>query len=379
MSGSSIVISLIGHLGVLAMVILAAMSQPEKPKIYIVNLVPAIAAKGSPTGQAKVPSSREEPAPRVAKFTPAPAAKPAETATKTSSAETAAIPAPPAASREAPRPAVAHQAPALPESPAARYLPPPNGARPKLKAPALPEPRTAARPIPEQRALPTSEPGLRREPPRPVKLAPTEDATRRLALRDIPTDGARRPTTLPGAAPAKPEAPPLPASTPPPRQMALPTAGQKELPSLASPAPAALPPARPVATTQTAKALPAPPPPPAAPAALGHPVGSPQGSGTITMNASDFPFAWYLQVIQRKVREKWAPAGHTGRAVVRFEIARDGQVRPPKLENSSGDPVYDQAAMRAITEAIPFPPLPEEFKESALLIHLGFDFTPDRG
>jgi protein TonB len=376
MFGSSIVISLIGHLGVLAMVIAAAMWQPEKPKIYVVNLVPSIAAKGSPTGDAKVPSSREEPAPRVAKFTPAPA----ETATKASSAETSAIPAPPAPSREAPRPAVAHPAPALPESPAARALPaPPTGARPKLKAPALPEPRTAARPIPEERALPTSEPGLRREPPRPVKLAPTEDATRRLALRDLPTDGARRPTALPGAAPAKPEAPPLPASTPPPRQTALPTAGQKELPSLASPAPVAVPAARPVAATQTAKALPATPPPPATPAALGHPMGSPQGSGTITMNASDFPFAWYLHVIQRKVREKWAPAGHTGRAVVRFEIARDGQVRPPKLENSSGDPVYDQAAMRAITEAIPFPPLPEEFKESVLLIHLGFDFTPDRG
>ena len=50
-----------------------------------------------------------------------------------------------------------------------------------------------------------------------------------------------------------------------------------------------------------------------------------------------------------------------------------------QVENSSGDALYDRAALRAITDANPFPPLPAEFRESALLIHLGFDFTADRG
>lgn len=383
MSGSSILISLGSHLGLLAMVLAAAMMQPPKPTVYIVNLVPAIAANGSPTGEAKAPA-REEPAPRLAKFTPAPEAKPAEkpptAAAKASPAEAMSIPAPPPPSREAARPTASRPAPALPEASAPREMPLPPSARPKLKVPAPPEPRTVARPVPEERALPNALSALRHEPPaRPVKFAPAEEAPRRPTAREMPTDGARRPTTLPGATTAKPEVPPLTNPTLSPRQMALPTAGQKEPPSLASPPPAALPPARPAAALHIPKALAAAPPPPAAPAPLGQPAGATQGSGPITVTASGFPFTWYLQAVQRKVNEKWSPPAHAGRAVVMFEIGRNGEVRRPKLENSSGDPVYDRAAMRAITDATPFPPLPDEFKESALLIHLGFDFTSDRG
>jgi hypothetical protein len=35
--------------------------------------------------------------------------------------------------------------------------------------------------------------------------------------------------------------------------------------------------------------------------------------------------------------------------------------------------------MRAISEANPFPPLPEEFRESFLRIHLGFNYSGTRG
>jgi TonB family protein len=96
---------------------------------------------------------------------------------------------------------------------------------------------------------------------------------------------------------------------------------------------------------------------------------------------SDFPFAWYLQTVQRKVNERWSPParGAEGRAVVVFEIGRDGAISRPEVENSSGDVLYDQAALRAITDANPFPPLPAEFKQPVLKIHLGFNFATDRG
>jgi TonB family protein len=171
----------------------------------------------------------------------------------------------------------------------------------------------------------------------------------------------------------------------------LPRAGQKELPTLSSHVASVAPPpplAVPVATA--ARSAPAPPPMPVAapvpvaaapPPALGQPTGSTQGKGAITMSASDFPFMWYLQTIQRKVNEKWAPPerpSHTN-AVVVFEIGRDGGVKNPAVERSSGDAQYDQAALRAIVEAHPFPPLPEEFRQPALKIHLGFNFSTDRG
>ena len=47
-----------------------------------------------------------------------------------------------------------------------------------------------------------------------------------------------------------------------------------------------------------------------------------------------------------------------------FEIGRDGKVSGLEVEKSSGNPLYDQAALRAVTEATPFPPLPDDFKEA---------------
>ncbi len=41
--------------------------------------------------------------------------------------------------------------------------------------------------------------------------------------------------------------------------------------------------------------------------------------------------------------------------------------------------VYDQAALRAIADATPFPPLPDQYKSSILKIHLGFSPVSDRG
>lgn len=55
-----------------------------------------------------------------------------------------------------------------------------------------------------------------------------------------------------------------------------------------------------------------------------------------------------------------------------FEIARDGTLRRVSIEKSSGGPSYDEAALRAITDVAPFPPLPDEFKEPFLRVHQGF-------
>ena len=380
MSASAVTISAVAHLGLAAAVIAAAtIWQAQKPRVYIVNLVPAVAALGSPSGHAKATPQapvREDPAPRAARFTPV--AK--EPVPKERAIETTSIPALPETTREVPRlTATARPAPALPDTPAVRDLRPPASAPPKLNVPPLPGQRTAPRPAEEERALPHARADVRREPPaRIVKFARVEEPPRRPTLRDAPPDAARRPTTLPGA--AVPDVPPPSSPTAATRPMVLPKAGQKELPSLASSSPAPTPIARTPVVTPAAKVLPSAEPPPA-PVALGRTTGSPQGSGAITMQVSDFPFAWYLQAVQRKVIEKWAPPtrGLEGRAVIVFEIGRNGEVRRPSVENSSGDALYDRAALRAITDANPFPPLPAEFKESALLIHLGFDFTADRG
>jgi TonB family protein len=123
------------------------------------------------------------------------------------------------------------------------------------------------------------------------------------------------------------------------------------------------------------------PPPqqaPAMPAPLvGQPTGASQGVGALTLNVSDFPYAWYIAAIHRKIKERWDGYALAGQqpAVV-FEIARDGGLRGVRVEKTSGNPYYDQAAVRAVTEANPFPPLPIDFKEAVLSVGLQFAHDP---
>jgi len=198
-------------------------------------------------------------------------------------------------------------------------------------------------------------------PPTPTPALPEREAAR-------PPERATRPTELPTRAAEPRDSLALPDRTLPSRAPALPRPGEKELPRVASaPAPA----------TSGPTTRPAPPPPPAP---LGLPTGSPQGVGAMTLNAADFPFAWYLRQVQGKISERWESQARDGsQPQVVFEIGRDGKIRSLAVEKSSGNPLYDQAALRAITEATPFPPLPEEFRETFLRIHLGFNYSGTRG
>ncbi|MBM3221959.1 MAG: TonB family protein [Candidatus Rokubacteria bacterium] len=183
-----------------------------------------------------------------------------------------------------------------------------------------------------------------------------------------PEKAAARPTDLPDRAPAPRESASLPDRSLPTRAPELPRPGEKELPQVASTKPP------PPSSAPVGRTAPTPPPP------RGLPTGSPQGVGTLTLNAADFPFAWYLRLVQGKIGERWDPVARDGtQPQVVFEIGRDGKIAGLKVEKSSGNPLYDQAALRAITEATPFPPLPEAFKASFLRVHLGFTYAGTRG
>jgi TonB family protein len=93
----------------------------------------------------------------------------------------------------------------------------------------------------------------------------------------------------------------------------------------------------------------------------------------VTLSVSDFPYAWYIRAVHRKIQERWEGRALQGRQPeVIFEIARNGQLRAVKVGRSSGNPAYDQLAIRAVGEANPFPPLPVEFPKPVLTIGLQF-------
>jgi len=217
-------------------------------------------------------------------------------------------------------------------------------------------PSVAAVGSPRGRPLLPPQPAKAPEPPPP---APPTELPQRAAPRELP---AR-------------ESVGLPERSLPPRAAALPRAGERDLPSLASPKAATTPPL-PRSTPPPSVATPVVP----RPESLGQRTGSTTGAGAVTLNVSDFPFAWYLSRVQAKITERWSGRALPGQQPVAvFDIGRDGRMSGLTISKSSGNAYYDQAAVRAISEADPFPPLPEGFPGTSLRIHLGFNFASEQG
>jgi len=57
---------------------------------------------------------------------------------------------------------------------------------------------------------------------------------------------------------------------------------------------------------------------------------------------------------------------------VYFAIDRDGSIRDARVESASGNGLYDRAALRAILESSPLPPLPFGYNGTYLGVHLKF-------
>jgi TonB family protein len=193
-----------------------------------------------------------------------------------------------------------------------------------------------------------------------------------------------------------------------PSELALPKRVEKENPALQAPARSVertLPPPPPVTPPATAPLAPVSPPrlpdppriaaPPAAPTApaapptvasrpaepirTGRPTAAPAMPGTsVAVDVNAFPFTYYVRQLHAKVWERWRRpplvSSEQAATVVVFEIDREGQIRgEPKISQSSGNDVYDQAALRAVLESVPFPPLPREFQAQYLKVNFGFN------
>jgi protein TonB len=107
-----------------------------------------------------------------------------------------------------------------------------------------------------------------------------------------------------------------------------------------------------------------------------EPPESPDSSTEI--EAADFPFAWYLNVLRNRITDVWDPpadrmvAGGRNWILVRFRIHRDGRVTDIVVEGASGTPGLDASARRAVQQARPFPVLPDAYEESHLDVGVRF-------
>lgn len=236
---------------------------------------------------------------------------------------------------------------------------------PTVAAVGRPEGRPAEAPRPEVRPAPKPAPKPATKPAPAPDLPPPE-----LPARHQPAPEAPPPALPPRELRAR-ESVGLPERDLPLRAPGLPRPSEKERPSVAS-----LPARRP--GPEVALPAPAPAAPPAPP--VGIAAGSPQGAGALTLNVSDFPYAWYIQAIHRKIKERWDGRAIAGKQpAVIFQIDREGRLTRVVVDKSSGNPYYDQIAMRSVAEAQPFPPLPADFPKPVLTVGLQFAFDPSAG
>lgn len=173
-----------------------------------------------------------------------------------------------------------------------------------------------------------------------------------------------------------PSRPPAARATPVPQPSAAPTK---------APEPSAVPTAPPVeqerpsadampAADSAATPLPTPPPAPAGGSGgRGLSVGESNGGGARGIPA-DFHFTYYVERMLTLIESRWYKPGAPAdtRARVGFQIQRDGRLTAVQLEESSGVPAFDRAALRALYAANPLPPLPPAYTKPSLTVHLSF-------
>lgn len=104
-----------------------------------------------------------------------------------------------------------------------------------------------------------------------------------------------------------------------------------------------------------------------------------QGAGTVGVDQNSVlgnRFGAYAALLMQRVAERWHTGGLEGvrvpYAIIAVDIFRNGSIRNPKLVQTSGNYQIDTSAMRAIVEAAPFPPLPQDYERDMINVEFRF-------
>jgi len=114
-----------------------------------------------------------------------------------------------------------------------------------------------------------------------------------------------------------------------------------------------------------------------APAAVSPVFQKPGGAvGLGQNNTLGTRFGAYADLVAERVTEKWQTAGMAGLSapvvIVTFDILRDGSIAHAKIAQPSGNSMLDFSALRAVTDAAPFPPLPAGYDRNEASVELRF-------
>jgi periplasmic protein TonB len=105
----------------------------------------------------------------------------------------------------------------------------------------------------------------------------------------------------------------------------------------------------------------------------------PSGGGTSGTAArtdfANFCCPTYLTQMVDLIKRNWNPnQGASGQVQVKFVVHRDGTLTDIEIEKSSSVSLLDLESQRALVKTKALPPLPREFTENTLTVHLNFDY-----
>jgi len=100
------------------------------------------------------------------------------------------------------------------------------------------------------------------------------------------------------------------------------------------------------------------------------------GAGTgAYLDVGNFCCQEYLETMQQLIRNNWNWKQQVvGKVMVKFTILRDGAITSIELERSSGYTDLDLESQRALARARQLPPLPAQFPDTKLTVHVEFQY-----
>ncbi len=98
-------------------------------------------------------------------------------------------------------------------------------------------------------------------------------------------------------------------------------------------------------------------------------------SSIMDLDTTGFEYSYYLAIIRDRIGNNWVRTyTGTGKVKVYFKVMKNGEIRDARVEISSGNPGLDRLAIEAVLKSNPLPPLPENFKENYIGIHIWFNY-----
>ncbi|HUU29675.1 MAG TPA: TonB family protein [archaeon] len=110
-------------------------------------------------------------------------------------------------------------------------------------------------------------------------------------------------------------------------------------------------------------------------------VGSAKMDESVSGVRSDefFEFPYFIRLMTDKISRNWrnpySGEAETVLCTIYFKILKNGDIIGERVEKPSGFSSFDRAALRAVKISSPLPPLPPDYGESQLTVHLDFEYN----